>query len=50
MTRRVTHLRSPAHDPDRLDLSPVQYLLGSLAIALGMFVGCWVLPILMGMP
>jgi hypothetical protein len=32
------------------DLSPAQYLLGSAAIALAMFAGCWVLPILMGMP
>jgi hypothetical protein len=32
------------------DLSPAQYLLGSAAIAFGIFAGCWVLPILMGVP
>jgi hypothetical protein len=49
MTRRHVYLRR-RDESDRLDLSPAQYLLGSVVIALGMFAGCWVLPILMGMP
>ena len=49
MTRHHVYLRR-RDGADDLDLSPVQYLLGSAAIALAMFAGCWVLPILMGMP
>jgi hypothetical protein len=51
MTRRHVYLRRRrvARWVMR-DLDPVQYLLGSLAVALGYAGGTWVLPLLMGMP